>query len=229
MHRRAMQWRGCLTRRARLPDRTITPWHSSCHLRLRSRPTRTSFTRAMTVRYNWPSFKTLPYPVYFRYDEFDAQTAWVPHRHDWGTLNYVANGVMQLEIEGARYLSPPQYAVWIPPRAAHASFNAHEVIYRSVYIDASLANVLPSHAATLRISGLLRAILSDFAERGVASPAPMPTNVWRRSSSINWPSRLPNRAFCRRRIHRRSCASCRRCRASPATTVRSRNGRRQRR
>lgn len=124
----------------------------------------------MTVRYNWPTFKTLPYPVYFRYDEFDAQTAWVPHRHDWGTLNYVANGVMQLEIEGARYLSPPQYAVWIPPKAAHASFNAHAVIYRSVYIDASLANVLPSHAATLRISGLLRAILSDFAERGVASP-----------------------------------------------------------
>ncbi|VVD73261.1 hypothetical protein [Pandoraea anhela] len=43
----------------------------------------------MTVRYNWPSFKTLPYPVYFRYDEFDAQTAWVPHRHDWGTFSYV--------------------------------------------------------------------------------------------------------------------------------------------
>lgn len=124
----------------------------------------------MTLRNNWPNFKKLPYPVYFRYDEFDAQTAWVPHRHDWGTLNYVANGVMQLEIEGARFLSPPQYAVWIPPKAAHASFNANAVIYRSVYIDASLAGALPSSAATLRISGLLRAILSDFAERGVACP-----------------------------------------------------------
>lgn len=127
-------------------------------------------TTAMTVRYNWPTFKTLPYPVYFRYDEFDAQTAWVPHRHDWGTFNYVANGVMQLEIEGARFLSPPQYAVWIPPKASHASFNAHAVIYRSVYIDAALASALPAQAATLRISGLLRAILSDFAERGVACP-----------------------------------------------------------
>ncbi|MBN4667651.1 helix-turn-helix transcriptional regulator [Pandoraea nosoerga] len=124
----------------------------------------------MTVRNNWPTFKTLPYPVYFRYDEFAAKTAWVPHRHDWGQLNYVANGVMQLEIEGARFVSPPQYAVWIPPKAAHASFNARAVIYRSVYIDASLATALPSHAATLRISGLLRAILSDFAERGVACP-----------------------------------------------------------
>ncbi|VVE86508.1 AraC family transcriptional regulator [Pandoraea bronchicola] len=124
----------------------------------------------MTLRNNWPSFKKLPYPVYFRYDEFDAQTAWLPHRHDWGTLNYVANGVMQLEIEGTRLLSPPQYAVWVPPKAAHASFNAHAVIYRSVYIDASLASVLPANVATLRISALLRAILSDFAERGVACP-----------------------------------------------------------
>ena len=125
---------------------------------------------AMTVRYNWPTFKTLPYPVYFRYDEFDAQTAWVPHRHDWGTFSYVANGVMQIEIEGTRFLSPPQYAVWVPPKATHASFNAEAVIYRSVYIDASLASALPAQAATLRISGLLRAILCDFAERGVACP-----------------------------------------------------------
>jgi AraC-like DNA-binding protein len=124
----------------------------------------------MTVRNNWPTFRTLPYPVYFRYDEFAAETALVPHRHDWGQLNYVANGVMQLEIEGARFVSPPQYAVWIPPKAAHASFNARAVVYRSVYIDASLATALPSRAATLRISGLLRAILSDFAERGVACP-----------------------------------------------------------
>ncbi|QHE90708.1 helix-turn-helix domain-containing protein [Pandoraea fibrosis] len=125
----------------------------------------------MSLRNNWPSFKKLPYPVYFRYEAFDAQTAWEPHRHDWGSLHYVASGVMQLEIEGIRFLAPPQYAVWTPPKAAHASFNANAVIYRSVYIDASLADALPSNAATLRISGLLRAILSDFAERGVACPS----------------------------------------------------------
>jgi AraC-like DNA-binding protein len=124
----------------------------------------------MTVRYHWPTFQTLPYPVYFRNDEFDAQTAWVPHRHDWGTFSYVARGVMQIEIEGTRFLSPPQYAVWVPPKATHASFNAEAIVYRSVYIDASLATALPAQAATLRISGLLRAILSDFADRGVACP-----------------------------------------------------------
>ncbi|SMC26471.1 AraC-type DNA-binding protein [Andreprevotia lacus DSM 23236] len=112
----------------------------------------------------------LPCPVYFRYDEFPADTHYAAHSHDWGQLNYVARGVMQLEIDGQRFLSPPHYAVWIPPNASHSSYNAQALVYRSVYLARELCGALPAKACTLAISPLLRALLDDFAVRDVAIP-----------------------------------------------------------
>ena len=60
-----------------------------------------------------PGFDQLPAPVYFRHDEFGADTHSAPHRHTWGQLNYAAHGVMHLDVEGQRFLSPPHYAVWV--------------------------------------------------------------------------------------------------------------------
>ncbi|KAF0814739.1 HTH-type transcriptional regulator NimR [Andreprevotia sp. IGB-42] len=115
-------------------------------------------------------FTALPCPVYLRYDEFAADTHYAPHRHDWGQLNYVSHGVMQLDIDGQRFISPPQYAVWVPPDALHSSYNRHALIYRSVYLATVLCADLPAAPCTLVISDLLRAVLADFATRDVAIP-----------------------------------------------------------
>ncbi|MFO6248832.1 AraC family ligand binding domain-containing protein, partial [Pseudomonas aeruginosa] len=85
-----------------------------------------------------PDLQGQSFDVYFRYDEFGADTHSPPHTHAWGQLNYAAHGVMQLEIDGQRFLSPPQYAVWIPPERVHSCYNSQAIVYRSLYLSAGL-------------------------------------------------------------------------------------------
>ncbi len=93
-----------------------------------------------------PDFAELPAPLFFRYDEFAAHSHAHPHRHSWGQLNYSAHGVMQLEVAGQRFISPPSYGIWIPPHAIHSAYNRHSIVYRSVYLDLSLCADLPQQA-----------------------------------------------------------------------------------
>lgn len=124
----------------------------------------------MTQTLPIPAFATLPYPVYFRTEHIPADSRYAPHRHAWGQLNYVAHGVMELEVAGQHFLSPPDYGVWIPPEAPHDSYNRYPVLYRSVYFDLALCAQLPAQPHTLSLGPLLKAILADFAERGVTYP-----------------------------------------------------------
>lgn len=117
-----------------------------------------------------PDLEELPALLYFRYDEFGAQTRSAPHSHPWGQLNYAAHGVMQLDVGGQRFLSPPQYAVWVPPGVVHGCYNREAIVYRSLYVSAELSRSLPAQPCTLQISDILKAILSDFAARGVNIP-----------------------------------------------------------
>lgn len=110
-------------------------------------------------------------PFYFRYDEFGADTLAAPHSHSWGHLNYAAHGTMQMETEGLRFLSPPQYAVWIPPKVVHSCTLRHAIVYRSIYIAPGLCGQLPAEACTVRISPIIRSVLADFAARELHVPA----------------------------------------------------------
>jgi AraC-like DNA-binding protein len=118
-----------------------------------------------------PAFDRLPSEVYFRYDAFGPDTRTLPHAHDWGQLNYVTHGIMHLEVAGQRFISPPQYAVWIPRGFEHSSYNAAATTYRSAYVSAALSEHLPAQPCTLAMSPILRAILSDFAARDVKVPS----------------------------------------------------------
>ncbi|TVT91943.1 helix-turn-helix transcriptional regulator [Pseudomonas sp. RGB] len=112
-------------------------------------------------------FPSQPSPVYFRYSDFAPDTECTPHRHGWGSLDYSASGVMRMEVAGSRFMSPPQYAVWIPPNTEHSSYNAQAIVYRSVGLAPQLCEQLPQAPCTLAISEILKAILSDFARRDV--------------------------------------------------------------
>lgn len=117
-----------------------------------------------------PDIDELPSDIYFRYDEFDAGSHSPSHRHPWGQLNYASHGVMELEVDGQRFLSPPQYAVWVPPGREHSCYNRQAIVYRSLYVSAELSRKLPASPCTLAISDILKAILSDFASREVKIP-----------------------------------------------------------
>jgi hypothetical protein len=110
-------------------------------------------------------------PFYFRYDEFGADTLAMAHSHTWGHLNYAAHGTLQMETEGLRFLSPPQYAVWIPPHVMHGCTLRHAIVYRSIYIAPGLCGQLPAEPCTVRISPIIRSVLADFAARDVHVPA----------------------------------------------------------
>jgi AraC-like DNA-binding protein len=117
-----------------------------------------------------PDFSGLPCPVYLRHDEFGADTHSDAHRHAWGQLNFVKHGVMEIEIAGQRFISPPQYAVWIPPHAEHSCYNRQAIVYRSVYLSLEHSAHMASEPCTLVISDILNAILNDFADRDVKVP-----------------------------------------------------------
>ncbi len=117
-----------------------------------------------------PDLTHLPYPVHLRMAQFPAGSRFVSHRHDWGQLNYSATGVMELMIDGKRFLSPPQYAIWIPPGAWHDAHIREAVTYQSAYIDADWCKDLPDSPRAIAISAVSRAILADFATRKVAVP-----------------------------------------------------------
>ncbi|WP_460479859.1 AraC family transcriptional regulator [Comamonas humi] len=107
---------------------------------------------------------------FFRYDEFGAHTEAPPHSHSWGHLNYALRGSMRMDMAGGRWVSPPQYGVWIPPGVVHGCYVTHAVVYRSVYLAPALCAALPAQPCSLRIGPIVRAILADFAARDVHGP-----------------------------------------------------------
>lgn len=107
---------------------------------------------------------------YFRYDEFSAGSRADWHSHSWGHLNYAAHGTMETETPGARFLTPPQHAAWIPPDVPHSSTLQHAVVYRAIYIAPSLCAALPPEACILPVSPIIRAVLADLAARDIRRP-----------------------------------------------------------
>ncbi|MDE1996512.1 MAG: helix-turn-helix transcriptional regulator [Rhizobiaceae bacterium] len=111
-----------------------------------------------------------PRPVSFRTEDYKAGTVFPPKSQSWGELNYALVGVVEFNIRGARYLSPPHYAIWLPPDTLHDAWNQHDVRYVTVYIERSLCAGLPLEPSTLSLSPLLKAILADFAARDITVP-----------------------------------------------------------
>lgn len=111
-----------------------------------------------------------PRPVSFRTESYAGGTLFPAKSQPWGELNYALSGVVEFDIEGVRYLSPPHYAIWMPPDTLHEAWNSHDIRYVTVYVARELCADLPPTPQTLSISLLLKAILADFASRDVGLP-----------------------------------------------------------
>lgn len=111
-----------------------------------------------------------PEPIYFRTEHYRAGMVFPPRRQIWGELNYALQGVAEINIEGVRYLSPPQYAIWIPPDAEHDACNRHDIRYVTTYVARALCVDLPQRPCMLELSPLMKAVHADFAERGIRHP-----------------------------------------------------------
>ena len=111
-----------------------------------------------------------PRPVSFRTENYRAGTVFPRKSQPWGELNYALIGVAEFDIQGVRYLSPPHYAIWLPPDTMHGAHNQHDLRYVTIYVERALCADLPDEPSTLSISPLLKAILADFAARDITAP-----------------------------------------------------------
>ena len=62
-----------------------------------------------------------PAPLYFRYEQFMANTDFEPHRHPWGQINRISLGLLELVLDDRRLIAPADYLVWVPAEMAHAA------------------------------------------------------------------------------------------------------------
>jgi AraC-like DNA-binding protein len=112
----------------------------------------------------------VPEPISFRIENFPAGTIFPSQEAPWGKVLYAVRGLAEFDIAGRPYLSPPAYAIWIPPKVEHRSRIHHDVRYASVYIGSDHCGGMPTAPCTLALNDLIKAAMNHFAERRIVQP-----------------------------------------------------------
>jgi AraC-like DNA-binding protein/mannose-6-phosphate isomerase-like protein (cupin superfamily) len=86
----------------------------------------------------------------------EAVTGW--HSHDRHQLEYAFEGVAQVETEKARYLLPPQQAVWIPAGVYHSS-TLTNVKAVSVFFDPAMGMPAGDRVRILAAAPVIREMI----------------------------------------------------------------------
>jgi AraC-like DNA-binding protein len=93
----------------------------------------------------------------FGYRGRPAATGW--HAHDLHQLEYSLHGAVELETETARYLLPPQQAVWIPAGITHQTTVRHAVSTLSVFFHPELISQAGDRVRIIAAPALIREML----------------------------------------------------------------------
>src|ERR1700684_2417789 len=91
------------------------------------------------------------------------------HYHDMQQLVYPSTGVLAISPELGTWVVPPQRAVWIPARVAHAHQAHGPTQMRTLAFPASVDPLGLDNPAVLTVSGLLREIIAELTSS--AEPA----------------------------------------------------------
>ena len=86
----------------------------------------------------------------------ETVTGW--HFHDLHQLEYAFEGVAQVETDTARYLLPPQQAVWIPAGVAHCT-TLTRVKTMSVFFDPALGLAAGNRVRVLAVPPVVREMI----------------------------------------------------------------------
>ena len=108
-----------------------------------------------------------PAQIFFGHEVFLSNTSTLKHRHSWGQLQLISGGILELNAEGKRFLSPSQYAVWVPAGVEHESYMRRSMNYCSMNIVHPLADALPQYACLLEVNPIMEAIINDLKHRCV--------------------------------------------------------------
>ena len=108
--------------------------------------------------------KSLPRKVYGHAQALPNIALGYPHRHPWGQLSYAVSGVLEIHTRGARFVSPPQRAVWIPPGIRHRVTCPADTCIRSLYIEHEFADWAADRYRVIAIAPLVRELIKRFSQ-----------------------------------------------------------------
>ncbi|GHA64852.1 helix-turn-helix transcriptional regulator [Photobacterium aphoticum] len=111
-----------------------------------------------------------PCDIFFGHEVFLPNTTTPNHSHPWGQLQVINGGILELKAEDKRFLSPSQYAVWVPAGVRHESYIRRSLNYCSMNIIDELAKPLPDYTCLLEVSPIMEAIINDFKARCISVP-----------------------------------------------------------
>lgn len=104
----------------------------------------------------------------YPYDATDVTTSW--HHHELHQVEYAIEGSAQVETATARYLLPPQRAVWIPAGLAHRT-TLKRVRTVSLFLDPAMVPGRGDRARVLSVTGLCREMLAYGARWPIDRPS----------------------------------------------------------
>ena len=102
--------------------------------------------------------------VFFGFEQFEAGTVSPVHQHEWGQLQYVQGGVMELTSAGQHFIAPSQFAIWVPAHVEHESLMRRSLHYSSINILSGTV-AMPNNICLLKISQIACSIVDDFRQR----------------------------------------------------------------
>ncbi|MDG1579392.1 helix-turn-helix transcriptional regulator [Pseudomonas sp. GOM6] len=116
-----------------------------------------------TVQRTVPELTQLPRPLYGRVESLPNRALTFVHSHPWVQLSYAIAGVLEVQTVGARYVAPPQRAVWVPAGVEHRVFSSPRTEMRSLYIDCRVVPWGAEQCQVLAVSPLLRELINGFS------------------------------------------------------------------
>ncbi|MFJ2363461.1 AraC family transcriptional regulator [Pseudomonas sp. NPDC087697] len=81
-----------------------------------------------------------------------------------GEFIYSFSGLLEVEVEGFRYLVPHKYGVWLPPGIRRSSFNRQHARHISIYLPNVFSALLPAEHCALEVDTLLRSLLEGVSK-----------------------------------------------------------------
>jgi AraC-like DNA-binding protein/quercetin dioxygenase-like cupin family protein len=136
--------------------------------RSRMKSTLNSTPRRDTSRSIDPrDYQDVARPVAAMAKSFAAGQATQPHSHPRDQLIYAVSGVMRVRSGQAAWIVPPDRAVYMPAGVEHAVATRGRVEMRTLYIRPGAAPGLPSEAAVLEVSDLMRALVLALLEEPI--------------------------------------------------------------
>ncbi len=101
------------------------------------------------------------------FEAFLSNTETRRHSHVWGQVQLISGGMLEMEADNTRFLTPPHLGIWVPANTMHRSYNRRPLDYCSINIAPALTPHFPKTTSLLQMTPIVSAIIDDFRKRVV--------------------------------------------------------------